>query len=147
MYEEFSDTGFIKELGIEFVKADPRRVTAIMPITERHFQPFGFVHGGATLALLETVASMGGTMSCDAETEVPLATEVSVRHHKSGYAGNIRAVATLDGCEPAHGRAGGVKQYWAVCAYDDDDDVMCDGTVVVKVVDKEKLAQRNAEAS
>ncbi len=139
MYEEFSEKGFVKELGITFTQADSQHVEAFMPITEKLYQSYGFVHGGATIALLETVASLGAAISCEPGEEVPLGTEVTVRHHKSGFSGCVRGVATLDHCEPAHGRAGGIKQYWSVCAYDDDDDVMCDGTVVVKVIRKENL--------
>ena len=46
-------------LHIETVSADKRHVEATMPIVPEVFQPHGYLHGGATIALLETVASIG----------------------------------------------------------------------------------------
>ena len=50
-----------KTLGIEFQELTPTRVVATMPITPAHHQPYGYLHGGASVALAESVAiGMGG---------------------------------------------------------------------------------------
>lgn len=130
-------------LHIETVSADAHRVEATMPITPEVSQPYGYLHGGATIALLETVASIGTGLNTDLEKERPFGIEVQVRHRKSATAGMARGVATLDREET--GRAGSLKQYWAVCAYDDEGDVISDGVVVTKIVSLARLAERAQE--
>ena len=51
-------------LGIQYTYASPERVEATMPVDERTRQPFGILHGGATLALAETVAGLGSMVAC-----------------------------------------------------------------------------------
>ena len=51
-----------KTLGMEVVEAAPERVVISMPVTPAHHQPFGYLHGGASVALAETVASIGGML-------------------------------------------------------------------------------------
>lgn len=127
--------GLISLLGIRFTEATPERCEAVMPITDAVLQPFGFVHGGATLALLETVASRAAELRADLETERPFGTRVDVRHRKSGRAGSVRGVAELERVED-------VKQVWRVNAYDDEGDVMSTGTFETKIVTLAYLAER-----
>ncbi len=127
--------GLISLLGIRFTEATPERCEAVMPITDAVLQPFGFVHGGATLALLETVASRAAELRADLETERPFGTRVDVRHRKSGRAGSVRGVAELERVED-------VKQIWRVNAYDDEGDVMSTGTFETKIVTLAYLAER-----
>lgn len=130
--------GFSTTLAIEFVEASATRVVAVMPITSDILQPFGFVHGGATISLLESVASVGAEMGVDIDRERPFGIDVHVRHRKSGACGSLKGVAELD-------RVEGSKQFWAVAAYDDEGDVVSDGTVVTKIVSLERLAEKERE--
>ena len=81
--------GLNHTLGVHFTKVEPGLVEAEMPITPALLQPFGFLHGGATIALLESVASAGGELACDLETEQPFGVEVTIRHKKSGREGDV----------------------------------------------------------
>lgn len=126
--------GFAQELQVECLVDKPDHVELRMPITPRILQPFGFVHGGATIALIETAASRGATLMADLETELPFGIESQIRHRKSGRQGFVRAVAKLDRCEKN-------KQFWNVAAYDDEGDVMSDGVFVTKIVSLERLAE------
>lgn len=67
-----------------------------MPIVPEVFQPHGYLHGGATIALLETVASIGTEQNTDFDKERPFGIDVQVRHRKSGKEGTLRGVADLD---------------------------------------------------
>ncbi|HJF63906.1 MAG TPA: PaaI family thioesterase [Gordonibacter urolithinfaciens] len=120
-------------LHIETVSADKRHVEASMPITPDVLQPHGYLHGGATIALLETVASIGAEQGTDFERERPFGVDVRVRHRKGGRKGMLRGVADLDREEVSE-RTGAVKQYWNVAAYDDAGDVVSDGVVMTKIV-------------
>lgn len=135
--------GLNHTLGVKFTKVEDGLVEAVMPITPAILQPFGFVHGGATIALLESVASAGGEFACDLETEQPFGVHVDIRHKKSGKSGSVRGVAKLTDRVPS--TKAGYKLMWDATAYDDAGDVMSDGVIVVKVVPKDYLAKKEAE--
>ncbi len=125
-------------LGIEVVSADENRIEARMPITEEVYQPHGFLHGGATIALLETVASIGAEKRTDFERERPFGIDVHVRHCKGGKSGMLHGVAELDRLE-------GSKQFWNVTATDDEGDVVSKGVIVTKIVTLERLQEKARE--
>ena len=82
-------------LGIQYTYASPERVEATMPVDERTRQPFGILHGGATLALAETVAGLGSMISCQPD-EAVVGMQVSGNHISSAHEGDtVRAVATI----------------------------------------------------
>ena len=123
------------EMAYELVVDTPDRVEILMPISDKVRQPFGFVHGGATIALLETAASRAAELRADLERERPFGIEAHIRHWKSGRSGFVRGVAEFDHEE-------GDKQFWNVVAYDDDGDVMSNGAFVTKIVSLERLAEK-----
>ena len=66
-----------------------------MPVDERTRQPFGILHGGATLALGETVAGLGSMVLCSAD-EIVVGMQVSGNHVSSAHEGDtVRAVGTI----------------------------------------------------
>ena len=82
-------------LGIQFTYASEDRVEASMPVDYRTRQPFGILHGGATLALAETVAGFGSMILCQPD-EVMVGMQVSGNHVSSAHEGDtVRAVATI----------------------------------------------------
>ena len=84
-------------LGIQYTFASPDRVEATMPVDHRNRQPFGILHGGATLALAETVAGMGSLVACKPD-ETVVGMQVSGNHVSSAHEGDtVRAV-----CTPVH---------------------------------------------
>lgn len=125
-------------LGIRIVEEGPTYVKATMPIHQGISQYSGYVHGGATIALLESVASAGGLYWANSETERVFGIETCIRHWKSGIKGTVTGIAELDHCD-------GNKQIWNVAAYDDDGEVMSKGSFVTKVVSLERLAQKERE--
>lgn len=129
---------FAEMLEIKVTSMSPDRVEAIMPITPDIYQPHGFVHGGATVTLLETVASYGAEARTDFDHERPFGVCVRVDHRKSGKFGTLRGVAKIDHVE-------GTKQFWNVVAYDDEGDIVSDGVVVTKIVSLERLAEKQRE--
>lgn len=127
-------------LGFRLLTDDPNRVEATIPITEGIRQPFGYVHGGATIALLESVASQGTHLHADLDRELPFGLDVHVQHRKSGVSGMLRGVATLDHVETSS--KGYRKLFWNVAAYDDSGDVVSDGTILCIIVPKEKATKK-----
>ena len=85
----------VGNLGIQFTYASVDRVEATMPVDQRTRQPFGILHGGATLALAETVAGFGSMMLCKPD-ETMVGMQVSGNHLSSAHEGDtVRAVATI----------------------------------------------------
>lgn len=81
-------------LGIQYTYASEDRVEATMPVDIRTRQPFGILHGGATLALAETVAGLGSLVLCQPD-EIIVGMQVSGNHISSAHEGDtVRAVAT-----------------------------------------------------
>ena len=82
-------------LGIAFTLLSPGRIEAVMPVEKRICQPFGLLHGGATLALAESVAGQGSMMLCGPD-EVAAGVQVSCNHISSAKEGDkVHAVGTI----------------------------------------------------
>ena len=82
-------------LGIQYTFASHERIEATMPVDHRTRQPFGILHGGATLALAETVAGLGSMVICEPD-EFVVGMQVSGNHISSAHEGDtVRAVATI----------------------------------------------------
>lgn len=133
------EAGLVEQLHMEVVISEKEYVEMQMPITANVLQPFGFLHGGATIALLESAASLGAANNTDFEKELPFGVDVRVRHRKSGkLGGTLRGVANLD-------RVEGTKWFWCVVAYDDDGDIISEGEILTKIVSLEYLKQKEAQ--
>lgn len=91
---EQSASTLMGNLGIQYTFASAERVEATMPVDHRNRQPFGILHGGATLALAETVAGLGSMVACQPD-EFVVGMQVSGNHVSSAHEGDtVRAVAT-----------------------------------------------------
>jgi hypothetical protein len=85
----------METLGIAFTQLSPGRIEAEMAVEKRSCQPFGLLHGGATLALAESVAGQGSMMLCGKD-EVAAGVQVSCNHVSSAREGDsVHAVGTL----------------------------------------------------
>jgi 1,4-dihydroxy-2-naphthoyl-CoA hydrolase len=67
-------------LGIEFQSLKKDEVQAIMPVDENTIQPFGILHGGASVALAETVVSIGAWLNIDETTKAAVGIEINANH-------------------------------------------------------------------
>lgn len=118
------------------------RVCMDMPITSKCFQPFGYVHGGATLALLEAAASRGAELRTDLDTQRPFGTHVDVHHVRNCREGVVHGVAELVSEEDLGDR--GTKQVWNVTATDDAGNLMSTGTFTTRIVPLAYLEQKQS---
>lgn len=134
---------FADLVRIEEISRSPERVELALPITPDLFQPHGLLHGGVTIALLETAASYGAEERCDFSVEQPFGLETTIRHRKPGRAGMLHGVAELEREEPAS--FGGRKQFWRVVATDDEGDVVSEGTFITKIVTHVHLAEKERQ--
>ncbi len=118
--------GLVKALGIEFAEGTPQRVIATMPITSDHLQPLGYLHGGASLALAETVASVGAYLASP-PGKVSFGMEINANHLRPKRSGMLRAVGT-----PLH--VGQTTHVWDVKIYDEQEKLVCVSRCTVAIV-------------
>jgi 1,4-dihydroxy-2-naphthoyl-CoA hydrolase len=85
----------IEALGIEVTHLEEGKVIATMPVDERTKQPFGLLHGGASVALAETVASIGAYELVDKENEAVAGLEINANHVRPKTEGIVTAVGTV----------------------------------------------------
>ena len=124
---------FVERLNITYISQASDCVEAAMPVGEGVRQPFGYLHGGATIALLETLAGQGAVLSCS-EGQKPFAVDVHVAHRSSMREGSVFARACLAKTEATS--KGYAKQAWEVCAHAQDarGPVVSEDTVVYLLV-------------
>lgn len=83
-------------LGITTVSVSADRVEMRMPVRPEIYQPHGFLHGGATIALLESCASRAAEERTDFDKELIFGLETTIRHKKARKDGMITGVAELE---------------------------------------------------
>ncbi len=113
--------------GNEFVEHAPGRVVARMPVTPRVHQPFGLLHGGASVALAETVASTGAWLNCDQAREHVVGLEINANHLRAKRDGVVTATAT-----PVH--VGRRTQVWDVRITDEQGKSVCVSRCTIAVI-------------
>jgi uncharacterized protein (TIGR00369 family) len=81
-----------ERLGVVFVEATPERIVATMPV-EGNRQPYGLLHGGASVALGESLGSTIAALNCP-DDKLAVGIEINATHHRSATSGVVTAVAT-----------------------------------------------------
>lgn len=108
----------IEFLGIQAIEATQDRIVATMPITSHHHQPMGYLHGGISLLLAETVASWGSMLNIDTDQQRTFGLEINANHLRPKRDGILTAVAT-----PLH--RGRTTHVWDVRISDEHDKLVC----------------------
>jgi 1,4-dihydroxy-2-naphthoyl-CoA hydrolase len=87
------DGGILGEkMGIEFIEVTPQRVVARMPVAG-NTQPFGLLHGGASLVLAESLGSIGAVMHAG-PGRIAVGIEINATHHRAARAGFVTGIAS-----------------------------------------------------
>jgi 1,4-dihydroxy-2-naphthoyl-CoA hydrolase len=126
-YGPLARRGLAVALGIEMVELSRERVVATMPVDDRTRQPFGLLHGGASIALAETVASFGAAVHIDRERFVAVGLEINGNHLRAKTEGVVRATAV-----PVH--LGRSTQVWSVEIADEEGRLVCISRCTMAVV-------------
>ncbi len=117
----------IGTLGIEIVEAKDDKVVATMPVHAATRQPFGLLHGGASVALAETVASIGSWQQIDQEKQMAFGLEINANHIQSKSEGIVTAIAS-----PLH--KGRTTMVWQIDIVDEENQYIsvCRCTVAIR---------------
>ena len=81
-----------KKMGIEFLEATPERLVARMPVAG-NTQPFGLLHGGASVVLAETIGSIGANLHAG-EGRIAVGLDINATHHRAARSGFVTGTAT-----------------------------------------------------
>ncbi|MCI2954250.1 PaaI family thioesterase [Staphylococcus caprae] len=122
-------TNLLETFEMRIENEDNGKVVISMPVTEKVKQPFGYLHGGASLALGETACSMGAANLIDTNQYIPLGLEMNANHIRSTREGRVTATATI-----VH--QGQSTQVWNVEIKDDNHQLISimRGTIAIKPI-------------
>lgn len=124
--EELSKDTLISNLGIKFTDLEAGFVRATMPIDARTKQVAGFLHGGATIALAETLGSVGSYTLVDSSKYHAFGATVNTHHLNPGKTESVYGIAKVINQSPRN-------HLWEVKIYDTDDVLLSVTTILVVV--------------
>ena len=114
-------------LGISLVSISGDTLTARMPVDHRTLQPHGRLHGGASVALAETVGSIAANLALDSNESVGVGLEINANHVRPVKDGFVYATAKAE----ALGRT---TQVWTIRIKDESDRLVCICRFTVAVI-------------
>ncbi len=118
-------------LGIRLEEISDEKVVGTMEVNEKTKQPLGYLHGGASVALAETVASIGTAHFIDLEKQVCFGLEINANHLRSKREGIVTATAT-----PIH--KGKTTMVWSIEVTDETGNLICISRCTVAIKDRRK---------
>ena len=118
-------------LGIEFVDCGDDWIAARMPVDARTHQPFGRLHGGASVALAETVGSVAAGMCIDCSTHAAVGMEINANHIRPAYSGWVTGTARPESL-------GRTTQIWSIRIEDEAGKLVCLSRLTVAVIPLER---------
>ena len=114
-------------IGLEITEVNEGVVRGKLPVDHRTHQPYGLLHGGASVVLAETLGSVGSHMLVSEQGKGAVGIEVNANHLKGVRKGWVHATATL-----VH--RGGKLHVWNIDIVDDDDNLVCTSRLTVMIV-------------
>ena len=114
-------------LGIVFTEIGADFVRATMPVDGRTRQPYGLLHGGASVVLAETLGSTGAVMCVDRAGFLCVGQEINANHVRSARRGQVTGTA-----RPVH--LGGRSHVWAIEIVNDEQDLVCVSRLTIVIV-------------
>jgi 1,4-dihydroxy-2-naphthoyl-CoA hydrolase len=120
-------------LGIRITEIGPDYLRATMPVTAHTHQPYGLLHGGASVALAETAGSIAAMLCVDTEQYLVLGQEINANHLRAVSSGTVTATA-----RPFH--IGARSHVWSIEIRDESDRLVCVSRLTMAVVERRPKA-------
>ncbi|MBP0725599.1 PaaI family thioesterase [Bacillus sp. RG28] len=121
----------MKALGMTLESVEEGKVIMKMEVTEKVHQPFGFLHGGASVALAESVASVGTFSMIDQENQLAFGLEINANHLRSVREGTVTAIGTV-----LH--KGKSTMVWDIKICSEKEELICISRCTVAIKEKRK---------
>ena len=119
----------VTHLGIRYLEVGDDYLKAAMPVDERTKQPAGILHGGASVALAETLGSTGANLVVDRKKKLCVGLEINANHIRAMRSGEVIGVA-----KPLH--IGGSTQVWEIRISDEQDRLVCVSRITMAVLER-----------
>ena len=123
--------GLNRKMGVGLVEISVDRVVATMPV-EGNTQPYGLLHGGASIALAETLGSVGSGLHAHSLGKVAVGVDINATHHRAATSGTVTGVAT-----PAH--LGRTSATYEVVISDERGKRVCTSRITCALIDPQRL--------
>ena len=118
-----------EHLGIEITEAAPGYIKGTMPVDKRTHQPMGLLHGGASVALAETLGSIGSHLCIDTEKYYCVGLEINANHIRAVKSGFVTGVANA-----LH--RGRTTHVWEIKITDEREKLVCVSRITMAIVKK-----------
>lgn len=119
----------VSHLGINFTEIGPNYLIATMPVDERTKQPMGLLHGGASVALAETMGSVGATLCIDLNKQHAVGLEINTNHIKSARFGQVVGKAS-----PIH--LGKATHVWNIEISNEEEQLVAVSRITMAILDR-----------
>jgi 1,4-dihydroxy-2-naphthoyl-CoA hydrolase len=119
----------VSHLGIEFTAIGEDWLEAKMPVDPRTHQPLGLLHGGASVALAETMGSVAATFCVDLKTQYCVGLDINANHIKSVKSGFVYGKT-----KPLH--IGKKTHVWEIRITNDEKELVCISRITMAVIDR-----------
>jgi 1,4-dihydroxy-2-naphthoyl-CoA hydrolase len=117
-----------ESLGIEAIECTEGKFVASMPVDHRTYQVVGLLHGGASVALAETIASLGGYYLVAPEGLIVVGQEINANHLRSVTQGKVRGVGEII-------FRGKRSQVWGISIFDEAERLICISRCTLAVIE------------
>lgn len=121
-----------QNLGIEFIEVGANYLVATMPVDERTKQPFGLLHGGANVALAETLGSVASLLVVNSDVFIGVGVEINANHIKAVLTGKVKGI-----CTPLN--IAGKNHVWDIKIYNEADELTCVSRFTCTIIPKTKF--------
>ena len=126
-FKDFGKNTLGDLLGMEFTEIGANFIKATMPVDHRTKQPYGLLHGGASVALAETLGSVASGLVIDPTKFHCVGLEINANHVRGVSEGFVTGIAT-----PVH--IGGSTHIWDIKIYDQQDRLVCISRLTVAIL-------------
>lgn len=127
-----SENTLMQVLGIRFTEAGEDYLRGSMPVDARTHQPYGILHGGASVALAETLGSSAAMCCIDPDSEVTVGLDINANHVRAVRSGLVTGTA-----RPLH--LGRTTQVWEIRIVDDGGRLACIARLTMAVVPRRAI--------
>ena len=129
LLNRWSPNTLAEQLGIEFTVVGEDHLEARMPVDRRTHQPLGLLHGGASVALAETLGSVAATLCVDETRQYCVGLEINANHLKGVREGFVKGIT-----KPIH--IGKKTQVWEIRITSEQNELVCISRITLAVLDK-----------
>lgn len=125
------NTNMTKALGIEYTEVGKDYICGKMPVTENTKQPFGLLHGGASVVLAESLGSIGSNMMVDTDVNHCVGQEINANHVRSATEGFVYGKAICI-------HKGRTNHIWEIKITNEEDKLVCASRLTIAVIKARK---------